>query len=269
MINSFKQKNYLFTVIVFLSFITQSRAQFTRQDTLRGTLSPIRSCYDVSFYDLKLKVTPTSQFIEGSNTIYYRATTDFKKFQIDLFANMQIVSILQNDKSLKFTREGNAVFVSFVETQKKGKAYSIKIDYRGKPQIARNPPWDGGFSWKKDTNGKDWIVVSCEGVGASLWFPNKDHLSDEPDSVRITCAVPKGLTCVSNGNLRSTKELKSDSQVSDNKQLNDIKSLPYTEFEWFVSYPINNYNITLNIANYVNFKDVYTAQDGEKLDLDY
>ena len=252
---------------ILFSFVTE--AQFTRQDSLRGTLSPIRSCYDVTFYDLKLKVIPTSQSIEGSNTIYYKSTTDFKKMQVDLFANMQIVNISQHNKPLKFNREGNAIFISFTNIQKKGKAYAIKIDYRGKPQIAKNPPWDGGFSWKKDANGMDWIVVSCEGTGASLWFPNKDHLSDEPDSVRISCAVPKGLTCVSNGNLRSTKDLKSESQVFDNKQLDKISSIPYTEFEWFVSYPINNYNITLNIADYANFKDTYTAQDGEKLDLDY
>ena len=243
-------------------------AQFTRQDSLRGTLSPIRSCYDVTFYDLKLKVIPTSQSIEGSNTICYKSTTDFKKMQVDLFANMQIVNISQHNKTLKFNREGNAIFISFTNIQKKGKAYAIKIAYRGNPQIAKNPPWDGGFTWKKDANGMDWIAVSCEGTGASLWFPNKDHLSDEPDSVRISCAVPKGLTCVSNGNLRSTKE--TNTQVSYNKQLsNVISSIPYTEFEWFVSYPINNYNITLNIADYANFKDTYTAQDGEKLDLDY
>ncbi|MBC7407143.1 MAG: M1 family metallopeptidase [Arcicella sp.] len=252
---------------MLVSFVI--KAQFTHQDSLRGTLSPIRACYDATFYDLKLKIIPTSQSIEGSNTIYYKSTTDFKKMQVDLYANMQIINISQHDKPLKFSRDGNAIFIIFSDIQKKGEAYSIKIDYRGKPQIAKNPPWDGGFTWKKDLNGKDWIVVSCEGTGASLWFPNKDHLSDEPDSVRITCAVPKGLTCVSNGNLRSTKYLKSESQVFDNKQLDGILPLSYTEFQWFVSYPINNYNITLNIADYANFKDTYTAQDGEKLDLDY
>lgn len=251
-----KKQNLLILLFVLSSF-SPIFAQFTRQDSLRGTLSAVRSCYDVTFYDLKIKVIPNSQSIEGSNTIYYKATTDFKKMQVDLFANMQIVAISQNNKPLKFTREGNATFIDFSDVQKKNKKYSIKIDYRGKPQIARNPPWDGGFTWKKDPTGKDWIVVSCEGTGASLWFPNKDHLSDEPDSVKITCAVPKGLICVSNGNLRNTKDLKSDS------------SQLFTEYEWFVSYPINNYNISLNIADYAHFKDVYTAQDGEKLDLDY
>lgn len=255
---------------VFIFFaIAQANAQYSRQDTLRGSLSSIRSCYDVTFYDLKLKVIPFSQSIEGSNTIYYQATTDFKKMQVDLFANMQINSIVQNNKPVKFTREGNATFITFTEFQKKGKNYSIKITYQGKPQIARNPPWDGGFTWKKDTNGKDWIVVSCEGTGASLWFPNKDHLSDEPDSVRFSCAVPTGLMFVSNGNLRSIKALKENAQTADNKVIEGTKKMPYTEYEWFVSYPINNYNITLNIADYANFKEIYTAQDGTELDLDY
>ena len=113
---------------IFMFFaIAQANAQYSRQDTLRGTLSAIRSCYDVTFYDLTLKVIPFSQSIEGSNTIYYRATTDFKKMQVDLFANMQITNILQNNKPVKFTREGNATFINFTETQKRGKAYSIKI----------------------------------------------------------------------------------------------------------------------------------------------
>ncbi|MEA5459892.1 M1 family metallopeptidase [Arcicella sp. LKC2W] len=263
-----KKQNLLILLFVLCSF-SPIFAQFSRQDSLRGTLSAVRSCYDVTFYDLKLKVIPTSQTIEGSNTIYYKATTDFKKMQVDLFANMQIETISQNDKPLKFTREGNATFIHFSDIQKKNKKYAIKIEYRGKPQIARNPPWDGGFTWKKDPNGKDWIVVSCEGTGASLWFPNKDHLSDEPDSVKITCAVPKGLMCVSNGNLRSSKELKNDAPASNNKSLNGVSFQPFMEYEWFVSYPINNYNISLNIADYANFKDVYTAQDGDKLELDY
>ncbi|MCU0470137.1 MAG: M1 family metallopeptidase [Arcicella sp.] len=262
-----KQSLYILLCACLLSI--NSLAQFTRQDSLRGTLSVLRSCYDVTFYDLNLKVIPTSQSIEGSNTIYYKATTDFKKMQVDLFANMQIINITQNDKPLKFTREGNATFINFTDIQKKNKKYALKIEYRGRPQIARNPPWDGGFSWKKDPNGKDWIVVSCEGTGASLWFPNKDHLSDEPDSVKITCAVPKGLTCVSNGNLRGSRDLKADTPTTDDKSLNGVSAQPFVQYEWFVSYPINNYNISLNIADYAHFKDIYTAQDGEKLDLDY
>lgn len=253
----------------FLIFSSVTLAQYTRQDSLRGTLSPVRTCYDVTFYDLTLKVMPATQTLEGSNNIHYQATTNFKKLQLDLFANMQIISISQHDKPLKYTREGNAIFVYFNDVQLKGKNYALKVEYAGKPQIARNPPWDGGFTWRKDTNGKDWVTVACEGTGASLWFPNKDHLSDEPDSMRITCAVPKGLMCVSNGNLRATKELKNESLANENKLLMAINPLPFVQYEWFVSYPINNYNVTVNIADYAHFTDSYTAKDGDKLALDF
>ena len=121
MINQSNKNSFSLIALLLLGFSTNIFAQFTRQDSLRGTLSSIRTCYDVTFYDLKLKVIPSSQTIEGSNTIHYRATTDFKKMQVDLFSNMQITNILQNKKSLKFTREGNAVFINFVDNQKKGK----------------------------------------------------------------------------------------------------------------------------------------------------
>jgi aminopeptidase N len=154
---------------------------------------------------------------------------------------------------LKFERDSNAVFIEFSQQQPKDIQDSITIYYEGKPIVAANPPWDGGFVWEKDETGKDWIGVSCEGIGASLWWPNKDHLSEEPDSMRIRCEVPSNLMCVANGNLRGSTKL------------ND----GFTRYDWFVSYPINNYNVTLNIADYAHFSDTYTAKDGEKLALDY
>ncbi len=123
--------------------------------------------------------------------------------------------------------------------------------------MAKNAPWDGGFVWRKDTTtakNAPWVTVACEGTGASLWWPCKDHLADEPDSMRITCRVPKGLTCVSNGRFVSQQP------TPDGRQ---------TEWMWFVHYPINNYNVTLNITDYAHFADTYTARDGQKLALDY
>jgi aminopeptidase N len=230
-----------------------AQSSYTRQDSLRGKLTPLRTCYDVVFYNLNLRVNPNEKSINGYNTIHYKTISDFNQIQIDLFENMKIEKIVHQKQNLKFTREGNATFIQFKETQKKDKKDSIIIYYSGQPQVAVNPPWDGGFTWSKDLKGNTWIGVSCEGLGASVWWPNKDHLSDEPDSMRIACEVPSDLICVANGNLRQKQIL------SDN----------YTRYDWFVSYPINNYNVTLNIAKYVHFQDVYTAQDGEKLALDY
>ena len=250
-------------VLWFVTLLTlQSHAQgafgshtkrFTRQDSLRGTLSSLRSCYDVTFYDLDLKVNFIDKSIVGSNTIHYQAVSDFIILQVDLFDNLDITRITQGNTSLSYKREGKAVFITFPQKQLKGQHYQLKIEYGGHPLVARMPPWDGGFTWKKDKAGKDWLGVSCQHLGASAWWPNKDHPTEEPDSMRIAVAVPTGLTCVANGNLRSTKDLGDG----------------YTRFEWFVSYPINNYSVSLNVADYAHWSDTYTATDGEKLDLDY
>lgn len=243
----------LFLIIASAAVQAQMVQEYTRYDSLRGALTPLRSCYDVVFYDLNVRVNIKDKSIQGHNTIHYKAITDFQRLQIDLFGNMHISRIEHGNQDLKFERDSNAVFVNFPQIEKKGMTDSITVYYEGKPLIASNPPWDGGFSWEKDQTGKDWIGVSCEGIGASLWWPNKDHLSDEPDSMRISCDVLPGLMCVANGNLRRTTRLDDG----------------YTRYSWFVSYPINNYNVTLNIADYTHFSDTYTAQDGEKLALDY
>ncbi|WP_161627768.1 M1 family metallopeptidase [Eisenibacter elegans] len=230
-----------------------AQAQFTRQDSLRGSLSALRTCYDVHYYDLSLTVYPDQRFIQGFNDIHFKANTSFETLQIDLFENMAITAITWEGQSLSFEREGNATFVSFPRPLAQGSLSVIRVAYEGKPTVAINAPWDGGFTWAQDAEGKPWIGVSCEGIGASLWWPNKDHLSEEPDSMRIRCAVPQGLMCVANGRLRGTQQLEND----------------LVQFDWFVSYPINNYNVTLNIANYAHFEDVYEAADGDRLTLDF
>ncbi|WP_077920708.1 M1 family metallopeptidase [Spirosoma sp. 209] len=254
---------------VFLSILSQLSVQaqtpasrFTHADSLRGGLRPERTSYDVLFYDLSLRVDPATQTIQGSNTIRYKVVKPFRRMQVDLFASMAVRSITQKGsngqlKPLAYTRDGNALFITLPDAPAAGQVRDITISYAGKPQIAKNAPWDGGFVWRKDTTTArqaDWVTVACEGTGASLWWPNKDHLSDEPDSMRIRCRVPKGLTCVSNGKLVGQKPAAGGTQ---------------TEWTWFVHYPINNYNVTLNITDYAHISDTYTAKDGQKLALDY
>lgn len=252
-------KYILFLYLLFFVCFSQTNAQtpnresFSRHDSLRGALTPLRSAYDVIFYDLNLRVNPSERSIKGYNTIHYKTITGFDKIQVDLFSNMKITRIAHQGKDLAFERDSNAFFVNFPQRQAQGIVDSITVFYEGKPIVALNPPWDGGFTWKTDKTGKPWIGVSCEGIGASLWWPNKDHLSDEPDSMNITLEVPSNLMAVANGNLRETKKLE------DN----------YTRYYWHVSYPINNYNVTVNVADYAHFSDTYTAADGEKLGLDY
>lgn len=243
------------TLGLLLSFTAVYAQPFTHADSLRGSLRPERTGYDVTFYDLSLSVDPATKTIAGQNTIHYTVVAPFSRMQLDLFANMTISTITQQDKKLTFVRDGNAVFVTMNEPQTAGQSQTLTVIYSGSPIVAKNPPWDGGFIWKKDTlTGRDWITVACEGKGASLWWPCKDHLSDEPDSMRITCRVPAGLTCVSNGVFTGQKAVNSGRQ---------------TEWTWFVHYPINNYDVTLNITDYAHFSDTYINADKTKLPLDY
>lgn len=224
---------------------------FTAADTLRGMLRPERNCYDVTFYDINIRIQPDAQSLKGYVDIAYQAVDDFSRLQIDLYRNMMLDSIVFAGKALTYERDFDAIFVNF-PAQVKGSKGSFRVYYHGEPTVANNPPWDGGFVWSSDRRGRPWIGVACEGDGASLWWPNKDHLSDEPDSLSIKVSVPKGLTCVANGNLRQ--------QVDEGS---------YQRWDWFVSYPINNYNVSVNIANYTHLADVYKAEDGTELPLDY
>jgi len=225
---------------------------FTRADTLRGTNSPERACYDVKYYHLDIRVNPSTQSIAGSNTIYFSVVSAFDKMQLDLFNNMSIDKIvLDGAQELQYVREFNAVFVSTRATLNKDSRHSLEVFYSGKPMVAKNPPWDGGLTWTKDSTGSPWVAVTCQGTGASLWWPNKDHQADEPDSMLISIKVPNGLEDVSNGRLRS------------------VTNFPdgWRRFDWFVSSPINNYNVTLNIGKFAHFSDTYVSDD--TLTLDY
>jgi hypothetical protein len=228
------------------------RTGFTEADTLRGKLSPLRTCYDVLFYDLDVKVDPETKSIQGNTIIRFRSVNDFKLFQIDLFANMKIEKIIFHDTTLSYTRKYDAVFVQFPEQIKKGSEEEIQIYYSGIPQVPDLTSLSGGFIWTQDKNGKPWIETVVQGSGASLWWPCKDHLSDKPDSMHITVTVPAGLTVISNGRLIGKSDL-------PDKQ---------TQFKWAVSYPMNNYSAVLYIGDYVHFSDQFVNKT-ESFPLNY
>ncbi|CAM4163685.1 M1 family metallopeptidase [Gillisia hiemivivida] len=244
----------LLIIIIFLgvtsSFsqvLSNKNKQYTEADSLRGSLRPERS-YDVLKYHLQVQIDPEERFISGFNTITFKTEEDLPVMQIDLFENMRIDSIIHGTEKLDYKRKFNAVFVEFEEALSAKATDSIQVFYSGNPIIAKNAPWDGGFVFKKDEEGNPWIAVAVQGTGASLWYPNKDHQSDEPEEALIEIAVPTGLTNVSNGRLLGTKYLENG----------------YTRWSYKVSNPINNYDIVFNIANYVHFQDKY-----KDLDLDY
>jgi aminopeptidase N len=235
-------------------FAQQNQGSFTEADSLRGNLTAFRTSYNINYYHLDIKTDIKNQRIKGSNLFNFTATTDLKTIQFDLFENLTIDKVVYKNQSLNYRRKFNAVFLDFPSVIKKGAEAEFKVFYSGKPTIAVNAPWDGGFVYAKDSIGNSWLTVACQGFGASSWWPTKDHQADEVDSMLISISVPKGLIDISNGRLRSVENIESG----------------YTKFNWFVSYPINNYSVTLNIGDYAHFKDEYLSKvDGEKLTLDY
>jgi aminopeptidase N len=233
--------------------LLDNQSSYDRQDTLRGSLRPERNAYDVHFYHLDIFVDPASRRIGGKVDVAFEAKLPEQRIQFDLFENMELDSIVDDQgRVLPFRRDGNAFFVEMPQPLKPGAFYSLSIAYNGEPIAAKNAPWDGGFTWSEDEQGKPWIGVSCEGIGASLWWPNKDHPTEEPDSMAISVRVPDGLVFVGNGNLRGVWQPDSG----------------WTQYDWFVANPINNYNVTLNIGDYVRFADTFHSAAG-KLALDY
>jgi aminopeptidase N len=226
---------------------------FTRADSLRGGLRHERTSYDVKYYHLDVRIDPSDSTVRGSNTIVFTGVSPSRVIQVDLFANMPVgrITLDGGAEPLPVTREFGAMFIRLPRPIVPGRMYSLRIEYGGRPQVAMRPPWDGGFTWTKDPDGNPWVAVTCQGTGASLWWPNKDHQEDEPDSMLMSISVPPGLQNVSNGRLRSTTTLPDG----------------WTRFDWFISSPINNYNVTVNIAKYAHWTETYGSAD--PLTLDY
>jgi aminopeptidase N len=224
---------------------------FTRQDTLRGSITPERAWWDLTYYHLDIKVNPDEKYISGKNTIHYKVLKQDSVLQVDLQPPLKLTKAIQNGKQLKIRHDGNAHFIQLKELQNLNDIKNLEVFYEGHPKEALNPPWDGGISWKKDINGNHFIASSCQGLGASVWWPCKDHMYDEVDSMLVSVNVPSKLINVSNGRLRSVE------------QIEDTKT-----YSWIVKSPINNYGISINIGDYANFSEVYNGMAGN-LDLEY
>ena len=242
----------LLAVILFIVLPVYSQAPlFTAQDTLRGSITAERAWWDLNYYDLNIEVNPDEKSISGSNTIRYKVLSESQVIQIDLQSPLVITKITQDGYDLIFNSIGNAHWVTLLKPQKIGEYNELIVSYSGHPKEADNAPWDGGFSWSTDSNGNPFVATSCQGLGASIWWPNKDHMYDEVDSMAISVTVPKNLMNVSNGRLREIEE--------------GPNSITY---HWFVTNPINNYGVNVNIADYVYFGETYEGENG-KLSMDY
>jgi aminopeptidase N len=223
--------------------------KFTRADTLRGSITPERAWWDLTYYHLKVKPNAQDSTLSGSTTIIYKVLQPNQRIQVDLQQPLLVSKVIQDGESLEFKRDGNAFFIDLKKKQETGKAESIEVFYSGKPRLAKNPPWDGGVQWIPDGQGNTIISTSCQGLGSSVWWPCKDHMYDEPDSMQISITVPQKMTDVSNGKLLSVVE------NGDNTRT----------FNWVVKNPINNYGVNMNVANYVSWDENYKGEKGDLL----
>src|SRR5919112_1362042 len=218
---------------------------FTRADTLRGSNTPERAWWDVTFYDLHVRINPADSTVQGWNAIGYRITGRPREMQVDLQVPLEVDSIVQSGRAVRWRRDGNVLLLA-VGRGKVGSIRTVTVYYHGRPRVAKNPPWDGGLIWAQDPDGAPWISTACQGLGASVWWPTKDIQSDEPDSQRIALTVPDSLQAVANGRLRGV-EPRGDG---------------WTTYEWFVTNPINNYDLAAYIGRYAPYTGGFAGERG-------
>ncbi len=250
-------KRHLLTLALLGLAVGQLQAQvgstFTHADTLRGWFtSPGRVWWDVTFYDLHVAIHPADSSIQGYNGISYRVLQPAQEMQIDLMVPLEVDSMVQDGQAVAFRRDGNAFFAALTAPQPQGVTKTITVYYHGKPQPAKLPPWDGGFTWTQDSLARPWVVTTDQGMGASVWWPNKDTQADEPDSQRTALTVPDPMIEVSNGRLRGTTH----------------NADATTTYEWFVVNPINNYAIAVAAGGYQHYSDAYEGEQG-RLTMDF
>lgn len=242
---------YFFLMLAMTITASVYSQSFNEQDTLRGSITGERAWWDLNYYHLDMEVKPDEKYISGTNLVRYKVLNSAQVMQIDLQPPLKIEKVTQDGKELDFESKINAHFIKLEKPQTVGDYNEIVVHYSGNPKEAIRAPWDGGFSWDKDQNGKHFVATSCQGLGASVWWPNKDHMYDEVDSMLISVKVPKDLMNVSNGRLRKITE------ETDTKT-----------YYWFVSNPINNYGVNVNIGDYVHFGEKFPGEKGV-LDMDY
>ncbi len=241
-------------IVLLIALTTLSNAQpiFSKADTLRGTLNENRNWFDILKYDISVTPHFETKSIEGVVRWTAKVVKPARQIQIDLQQPLILDSVVYNHKLLTFDRDNNIALVNFIGKPDINSSISLIIYYHGVPREAVKPPWDGGWIWKKDENGKPWMSVACQGLGASVWYPCKDHQSDEPDNgATLSMTVPDSLIAIGNGRLVSTLSKKGTST-----------------YKWEVKNPINNYTIIPYIGDYVGWKETYKGLKGN-LDLSY
>lgn len=243
---------FVFCLLFLTTTVRAQQTKFTHADTLRGSITPERAWWDLTFYHLDVRVQPADSSLSGSTMIRYKVLKPGQTMQVDLQRPLNVTRVEQDGQQLRFRRDGNAYFIALTKPQQTGQSGSLTVFYAGKPRVAKRAPWDGGLVWSRDKAGNWFIATACQGLGASVWWPCKDHMYDEPDSMAISVTVPEDLTDVSNGKLR---------RVTTNADHTRT-------FDWYVTNPINNYGVNLNIGRYEHWSETYAGEKGP-LPLDY
>ncbi len=241
-----------FFLFLFTPFLLNSQTDFTNQDSLRGTLNSNRTWWDVVKYEITLQPDFATKTIQGKNEILIKKTGIKSLLQLDLHKALSVDSIyLGSSKRMSFTRDNNIILIDLSKVEfTEEDFFKLIVYYSGKPKEAVKAPWDGGWIFTKDEKGRPWMTVACQELGASSWFPCKDHQSDESDyGAVITVIAPDSLVVVANGEFRESSYL-------------DVNVSKLKATTWVVNNPINNYNIVPYIGKYVNFNEVYNGEKG-------
>jgi aminopeptidase N len=246
---------------LFILFFLMLPAALAAQELVYesgGKLTPELASFDVTYYNLDVEINPADSTLSGFVDVYFTVVQPTNQIALALDPRLTISSVhkLNNpDIPVPITRTetDRTFYVHFPQTLQPGTKESLRIEYGGKPKIAENPPWDGGVVWVTTPSGEPWVAVANQTIGAWVWWPNKDHVSDKADSVSVNFTMPEELTVASNGRLRGTTNLEGGTKT----------------WHWFVSVPINNYNISFNAAPYETISEPYTSTNGDEFDITF
>jgi len=212
-----------------------------------GTVRPRMAAYDVRHYALDVAVSPAEESIFGSNLVTVEATADVDVFEIHLDDRLDVRSVAIDGAAASFEHERGLITVELGSSWSAGSRHRVDIAYGGRPKVALKAPWIDGFVWGETPSGEPWVGVTSEGDGGDIWWPCKDHPSDEPDEgMEISLTVPAGLVGLANG-----------------RPIGEVANADgSTTSRWRVGFPINNYAVSVNVAPYVPIELAYHGIDG-------
>jgi aminopeptidase N len=243
----------VFTLTALLIGQQGNSQRYSRQDSVKGSITPERAWWNLLHYDLEVDVDPKGKFISGVNKIRFEAISPDSIMQLDLMEPMKVEEVKIEDQALSFKRDGDAFYVTLPKKMLQGESAMVVVHFKGRPKESINPPWDGGFIWSEDRNKKAFVANAVQLIGPSVWFPSKDHPYDEPDEgVDLKIICPSDLIAVGNGRLIEKKDHEAGKIM----------------FHWRVTQPINGYGINVSIGDYTHFSETYAGEKGD-LTCDY